>query len=226
MKYFLIILLFSLTIKGHSSMNLNKEIGIYLEYIDEEFKDISPARKAQLTELSNGIYESLKSRESVDMIFICTHNSRRSHMAQIWTQVAAEYYGIDNITSYSGGTEATAFNPRAVKAMKNAGFTIKAIENGHNPIYEVNYARNNEPIRAFSKKYSDDFNPQENFIAVMVCSDADEACPLVMGASDRYAIPYNDPKEYDNTDLEEAKYAERCRDIAREMMYVFSMLKK
>lgn len=226
MKYFLIILFFALTIKGNSSMDLNKEIGIYLEYIDEEYKDISTARKDQLNELAKGIKESLKSGETVDMIFICTHNSRRSHMAQIWAQVAAEYYGFDNITSYSGGTEATAFNPRAVKSMKNAGFSIQTIENGNNPIYEVNYSRKNKPIKAFSKKYSDDFNPQENFIAVMVCSDADEACPLVMGASHRYAIPYNDPKEYDNTDLEEAKYAERCRDIAREMMYVFSLIKK
>ncbi|MDZ7763692.1 MAG: hypothetical protein U5K00_04605 [Melioribacteraceae bacterium] len=144
---------------------------------------------------------------------MCTHNSRRSHISQIWAQTAAEYYNIPNVKCYSGGTEATAFNPRAVNAMTKAGFKIEKKDNSDNPVYLVYYSDEKEPVKCFSKVYSDEFNPQKDFAAIMTCSDADENCPVVFGAEARFPIRYDDPKEFDGTELEEEKYDERVEQI-------------
>jgi arsenate reductase len=155
--------------------------------------------------------------------FICTHNSRRSHISQIWAQTAAHVYGIKNVGTYSGGTEATAFNPRAVTAMKQAGFEINTKQNdGQNPVYEVKFSNDAAPLTIFSKKYDDPFNPNKDFAAIMTCSHADENCPVVTGATTRIALTYNDPKDFDGTPLEATKYAERVREIGREILYAFS----
>ena len=159
------------------------------------------------------------------MIFICTHNSRRSHIAQIWAQAAAAYYGIENFVSYSGGTEATAFNPRAVKAMREAGFNIEATSGGTNPHYEVRFSNEAHALIAFSKKFDSEDNPQKDFAAVMTCSHADENCPVVSGMEKRISLPYDDPKDFDDTPQEGLKYAERVREIGTEILYAFSQVK-
>ena len=157
--------------------------------------------------------------------FICTHNSRRSHISQVWAQAAAHYYGIKNVETFSGGTEATAFNPRAVTAMKQAGFDISTIKEGSNPVYKVKFSDDAPALTVFSKKYDDDFNPKKDFAAIMTCSHADENCPLILGASVRIALTYNDPKDFDGTSQEAAKYSERVNEIGREILYAFSQVK-
>lgn len=190
-----------------------------------EFDKIDANRKLQLEELSEYIQNQLNDNKNAKLTFICTHNSRRSHIAQLWAVAAAEYYDIKNIESYSGGTEATAFNTRSVAALKRAGFEIETVKKGDNPEYSTKYANDKSPVIGFSKKFSDKANPDADFAAIMVCSDADEACPYVIGASDRIAIPYEDPNKFDNTDKEVFAYDERTRQIAREILYVFSKVK-
>jgi len=158
------------------------------EQLVSEFDNISNARKKLIGQLTDFISTKSKGGEAVLLNFICTHNSRRSHIAQIWAQTAAYFYGINSVKTFSGGTEATAFNPRAVAAMKLAGFDISVTTEGHNPIYSVRYANDAIPITVFSKKYDDSFNPKSDFAAIMTCSHADENCPLVMGASARIAL--------------------------------------
>jgi arsenate reductase len=153
------------------------------------------------------------------MTFICTHNSRRSHFGQVWAAVAAAHFGLENITTFSGGTEATAFNPRAVAALERAGFSIEN-PGGDNPKYKVRFGEAADALTCFSKKYDDASNPQKGFVAVMTCSDADRNCPIVPGAVARFATPYVDPKEADNTPQETARYDERCKQIATEMLYL------
>jgi arsenate reductase len=154
--------------------------------------------------------------------FICTHNSRRSQFAQIWAQTAADYYGI-SARCYSGGVEVTAFNERAVASIERMGFRVSAEGKG-NPVYTVRHSDSGEPIVAFSKLYNDPVNPAADFAAVMTCSHADEHCPFIPGASVRIPVTYEDPKAYDGTDLESARYDERCRQIGAEMWYVFSKI--
>ncbi len=146
-------------------------------------------------------------------------------MAQLWAQAAAGYFGVKEVHCYSGGTEATAFNPRAVKAMQDAGFDIKMIKQGSNPVYEVRFSNDTPAVVSFSKKYDDPFNHSKDFAAVMTCSHADENCPLVLGASSRIAITYDDPKDFDDTSSESSKYRERVHQIGREMLFAFSKVK-
>jgi arsenate reductase len=145
-------------------------------------------------------------------------------MGQLWAQLAADFYRVEGISCYSGGTEVTAFNPRAVQALESAGFSVSRQDESQNPVYLVKFPGADLGISSFSKKYSDPPNPTEHFIAVMTCSDADEACPIVYGASARHTITYEDPKRFDSTPEEKAKYNERCGQIATEMLYLFSRI--
>ncbi|MFP4505400.1 MAG: protein-tyrosine-phosphatase [Cyclobacteriaceae bacterium] len=204
---------------------LNASLQPYVQQVTAEFDQIPEERKRALSKLALYISTKQSSGEPSHLTFICTHNSRRSHMSQLWTQAAAHYYGIEGVQTYSGGTEATAFNPRAVKAMKKAGFDIKTLKEGNNPVYEVTFAENVAAVEAFSKKYDDQVNPQKDFAAIMTCSDADKNCPFIPGASLRIPIPYDDPKDFDGTAQEEAKYDERCHQIARDMFFMMSKVK-
>ena len=189
-------------------------------YIDQliPILDALPEERKLLTQLlSDYIVERMEGGKPVDLNFICTHNSRRSHISQIWATAAAVYYGLDTITCYSGGTEATAFNLRAVAAMERAGFDIDK-PGGTNPHYLVGFAKGATPVECFSKVYDDPFNPRTDFAAVMTCSHADENCPFIPGAR-RIAITYEDPKVADDTPEETARYDERVRQIGSELFY-------
>ena len=59
----------------------------------------------------------------------------------------------------------------------------------------------------------------------MTCSHADENCPFIAGAEKRIPITYEDPKKFDNTPEQLAKYNERSLQIATELFYVFSKVK-
>jgi protein-tyrosine phosphatase/arsenate reductase len=205
--------------------SLNPELASYINTIKDDFSQIPKDRKEELDKIALYIQKQVNASQPAQLTYICTHNSRRSHFGQIWAATAAFYYDIPNVKTYSGGTEATAFNDRAVAACERAGFDISKTTEGKNPVYAVKYASDTEPVKAFSKKYEDSGNPQNNFCAVMTCSQADKACPAVIGATARVATPYDDPKEFDGTPQETAKYDERCKQIATETFYVFSKVK-
>jgi arsenate reductase len=199
-----------------------------VEKLTNEFSQIPDDRKPIIKELTDFIKNKSKSGDSINLNFICTHNSRRSHLSQIWAQAAGHLFDVKNVYCFSGGTEATAFNPRAVKAMQDAGFDIKVWSKGtnsENPVYEVRFSEDASPLRVFSKKYDDPFNPGKDFAAIMTCSHADENCPLVIGATKRIALTYNDPKDFDGTTQEAEKYRERVHEIGREILYAFSQAK-
>jgi protein-tyrosine-phosphatase len=189
--------------------------------------DILPAeRKVVLGAIAADIVARLEAGQAAQLTFICTHNSRRSHMSQIWAQTAACHYGLDRVSAFSGGTEVTACNCRTVTAMRRAGFEITDATTGDNPVYLVRYADDRPPIRAYSKLYNADANPKRDFIALMTCSAADKSCPVVKGAIARHAIHYMDPRLCDDTPTETAAYNERCREIAREMFYLMSEVRR
>lgn len=197
-------------------------------YVDEvagELDTISDERKVVLGQIAASIAARLEDGADANVTFICTHNSRRSHMSQIWAQTAARYYSLDRVHAYSGGTQRTACNHRTVTAMRRVGFDIKDATTGENPLYLVRYADDRPPIRAYSKLYNADENPKDGFIALMTCSSADKSCPVVQGAVARYAIHYSDPKVCDDTPTETTAYNERCREIAREMFYIMSQVR-
>lgn len=206
--------------------SLLPKLQVTTESLVKRFAGIPPKRRELLRQLTTFVEQRVQSGQTVYLNFICTHNSRRSHLSQLWAQAAAHYYAILNVQSYSGGTEATAFNPRAVKAMREAGFDIIKIKDGDNPVYDVRFADGVNPVTAFSKVYNDPFNHNRDFAAVMTCSHADENCPLVFGATARIALTYDDPKEFDGTPQETEKYKERVEQIGTEILYAFSQVKK
>jgi arsenate reductase len=211
-------------IRPTKDIALLPSLGNTVRQLLSEFDNISASRKGILKQLAEFIHQ--RAREEVDALnFICTHNSRRSQMAQLWAQAAAYYYDIPNVQAFSGGTESTCFNFQAVSQMQRAGFEITIIKAGDNPIYEVRYSNNAPAVTAFSKKYDDIFNPR-NFAAIMTCSHADENCPLIPQALTRIVLAYDDPKEFDGTTIEPAKYYERAREIGREMLFAFSEVRR
>jgi len=186
----------------------------------EESPQIPKERQALLEKLAG--YTAQRKGGSAKLNFICTHNSRRSHIAQIWATAGAAYFGIPGVETYSGGTEATAFNPRAVAALQRAGFQIEN-SGGENPHYRVHFAEAQPPLRCYSKTFDDPANPKLGFAAIMTCSDADENCPFIPGAAFRLPLTYDDPKVADGTPEETARYDERVRQIGREILYTMQL---
>lgn len=197
----------------------------YCNALVREFDAIPKERKVLLEKISNFISLKKESHNPIQLVYICTHNSRRSHFGQIWAQVAANYYNIKNVTTFSGGTEATAFNINAINSIKRVGFIVNALEDVKNPTYHLSFGENEKPIECFSKVYNDPKNPQSEFAAIMTCSDAEENCPFIPGVELRIGSTYDDPKAFDNTPLQDVKYDERCKQIALETLYVFSKVK-
>jgi arsenate reductase len=189
------------------------------------FESISDDRKIILQPLVDFIQRKANNGQEIRLNLICTHNSRRSHLSQVWAQTAAAHYGVKNVFCYSGGTEATAMFPVAAKTLAKQGFQIKTIAEGSNPVYAIKYAENEHPVIGFSKTFDDDFNPQSEFAAILTCSSADKGCPFIAGAEKRIPVTFEDPKAFDNTPQQAEKYEERSLQIATEMFYVFSQIK-
>jgi arsenate reductase len=181
-------------------------------------------RKRQLDPLISYLKEKKQRGEPIKLNFICTHNSRRSQLAQLWAKTIAYRYGY-SVESFSGGTEVSVLHPNVVETLKRTGFLLKQAENkAENPHYKVSYASEKEALILFSKLYSDSTNPTEGFAAVMTCSEAAEDCPFVVGAEKRIALPYEDPKIFDGSENCIHQYEERSFQIASELTYVFKKL--
>ncbi|ADY52449.1 protein tyrosine phosphatase [Pseudopedobacter saltans DSM 12145] len=201
------------------------QLKVYLnKFINLE--TISTDRKAVLQPLVDYIQQKVNQNKAVNLNFICTHNSRRSHLSQVWAQVASVYFDISNVYCYSGGTEETALFPKVAETLENQGFQIFKISETNNPIYAIKFDENEMPIIGFSKKYDNAFNPVSQFGAIMTCSKADEGCPFIAGAEKRIPITYEDPKISDGTLRQTEVYKQRSIQIATEMMYIFSQITK
>ncbi|MCA6079052.1 protein-tyrosine-phosphatase [Fulvivirga sedimenti] len=195
------------------------DLDSYWKKVQMNISGIPDERKGHLDELVRYIQNS--DHKDCHLVFICTHNSRRSHLSQLFAQLAAYDSGLNYIHTYSGGTEATALNPRVVQALERAGFRIKPSGGtASNPVYAIHYNDLDEPISVFSKTYDDPSNPPDDFAAVMTCSDAEENCPYIPGTSARISVKYEDPKVADGTPYETERYDERTFQIACEMYYV------
>ena len=187
---------------------------------------IAQERIEVLQPLIDYVQQKWNNQETIRLHFICTHNSRRSHLSQVWAQTMAFHFKIPNVFCYSGGTEATALFPKVAQTLIHQGFHIDKLSENANPIYAVKFDSNAHPIICFSKVFDANFNPNAQFAAIMTCSSADEGCPFIAGAELRLPIRYEDPKVFDNTDLMDQKYQERSVEIASEMHYVFSKIVK
>jgi arsenate reductase len=211
-------------VKPYKSIKMYKNLVETINNVTT-FQNITEERKSTLQPLIDFVQHKVINRQEININFICTHNSRRSHLSQVWAQVASAYFNIPNVYCYSGGTEETALFPKVAETLTNQGFNIFKIAETDNPVYAIKYSDNALPVIGFSKKYDSPFNPVSAFAAIMTCSQADGGCPFIAGAEKRIPITFEDPKISDNTSEQSEVYAERSLQIATEMFYVFSMIK-
>ncbi|WP_299062301.1 hypothetical protein [uncultured Polaribacter sp.] len=182
-------------------------------------------RKQLLLKISKGILEEYKKNGIVNLNFICTHNSRRSQLGQVWGFFAANHFKL-NINSFSGGTEVTAFFKNTVKTLQSVGFSFDLANFSHqNPKYVISFDGSSKSIFGFSKRYDDKEN-QHPFIAITTCNNADTNCPFIAEATQRFHLPFVDPKSSDDTDLQEETYLKTTQQIAGEIYFIFSEVKK
>ena len=195
-----------------------------LNRLSEE--DIAADRQDVVQPLIAYLITKVSAGESPQLNFICTHNSRRSQLAQVWAYTASRWYDIPTEV-FSGGVEVTAFNNNAIEALNKAGFSAQIVnESKTNPVCFVKLNETDPPLATFSKLFGHENNPRENFAAVMTCSDADENCPFIPGTEARIPLLYDDPKLFDGTPEQEAKYLERSEQIGRELLYIFRQVKE
>ena len=200
-----------------------QEIQYQCDLLASRFHHIPEGRKAVLAKLGTYIQQKKDHKQPVHLVYICTHNSRRSHLGQVWAAVAAAYYHVPNVHTYSGGTETTALHPNVIRALQTTGFEVSLQGNTSNPVYHI-YFGDGQFCSCFSKVYDDPVNPHEQFAAIMTCSDADENCPFIPGAEQRIPTTYEDPKVTDDTPLEAQTYLDRSNQIALETLYAFSLV--
>lgn len=205
--------------------DLNPALRSYVQARVAEFDRIPAERKRELEKIALYVRGRVEAKQPARVSFICGQNTRRSHLSQVWAQTAATWYGVPGVEAFSGGTEVSAFNPRGVEALRRAGFRIAQPAASENPHYLVRVRDDAPAVDCFSKVYNQAPNPTTDFCAVLVCTQADKNCPVVKGAAVRLCIPFEDPKPFDGTREEAARYDERCQQIAREMLYAFSKVR-
>ncbi|MEM9548763.1 MAG: protein-tyrosine-phosphatase [Bacteroidota bacterium] len=202
---------------------MNEKLNDLIQKLMKEIDLISQDRRAELDHIASTIQNHLKTENTLDIIVVCTHNSRRSQLGELWINQLAYYHKLDRISAFSGGMEATAFNHRMVAAVREAGFVLEEKEKGTNPKYVAAEEYDSEHTM-FSKVYDHPMNPQRRYMALMVCDHADENCPVVIGMKYRIPLRYKDPKEFDDTDAESKAYGDKVEEIGREMIYLFNKL--
>jgi arsenate reductase (thioredoxin) len=212
----------------------------HVESLTTSFDMIGETHRLAGQKLVDWIAKNYRPANPLDVIVVCTGNSRRSILGATMGNIAAAYYGMPEVRFHSGGTAPTAFNARTVNTLKEIGIEVeptgKEAARGEpstaNPVYRVRWGSPGETggpslgATEFSKHYGDPINPQQGFAALMVCGEADAACPFVKGASLRVSMPYLDPKIYDGGAYEPAKYAERRDDMGRMMLSVMMRVRQ
>ncbi|WP_428742520.1 hypothetical protein [Tenacibaculum sp.] len=206
-----------------NTKNINTKV-----FFEEARKEmiITDDRRNLLLKISDAIFDEYLDREKINLNFICTHNSRRSQLAQVWSFYAIEYFELRNMFVYSGGTETTSFHRNTVKCLQKTGFIFNVVDFSHqNPRYLISFEETKKSILGFSKVYD---HPQNSypFIAITTCNSADQNCPFIPDAIDRFHLPYIDPKASDNTELTEETYLETSKQIAGELFFIFEELQK
>ena len=123
------------------------------------------------------------------LLFICTHNSARSQMAEgLLRHLAGDRFDVQ-----SAGTEATHVRPLAIAAMEEIGIDISA----------------------HSSKTIEDLGERRFDYAITVCDDANEACPVFPGGTTRLHWSFDDPSRATGSDEERLAVFRHVRDQIR-----------
>lgn len=191
----------------------------YCAALPATYDSIPADRRTPLQALAVYIRMQRLAGRKARVVFICTHNTGRSQLAQAWLRAAADWHGLQDIEAYSGGIKPSAFSPGAAEALRRAGFSVMP---GEGQAYTVNTGPDYPDWIAYAKRYDDRKNPQKDFCAVMVCAEAENSCPLVPGATRRIVLPFPPIKATPGQPDEASQYDTACLNIAREVFYAVS----
>lgn len=218
-----------LLIPGHSNAKppqpLYPILKNYIKDLYKEFRYIPEERRYRLNEIANYVRTQKEKNQAASLLFISTDQTAIGHMAQVWAETAAFYYGLKHVRTYSGGLTPKAVSEDMIAALERTGFIVYKTDLSGGAVYKIKYSYNLKPIIIFPKKVGHVKNPYEDFMAIFVEPNADANLPEADGSSRRLSIYYEDPEGYKGTPEEEKIYDERCRQMALEMFYVFSQLK-
>ncbi len=216
-----------------SRLQLLPELRRHAEFLTTSFDLIEPGHHVAIEQLADWIAKNWQPDGQLHVLATCSGNSRRSILSATMGNLAAAYYGFDNVRFHSGGTTPSAFNKRTIATLKEIGFQIEPTgeeamrgdPKTPNAIFRVLWGKGLE-AKEFSKSFKDPSNPSSGFAAIMVCTEADAECPVVPGASLRVAMTFVDPKLYDDGPFERGKYAERRDDVGRTFLAVMASARR
>ncbi len=185
---------------------------------------IDKDRKTLLVKIAEEIVANFTDT-GVNINFICTHNSRRSQLGQVWSFFAADYFNVP-VNAFSGGTEVTAFHRNTVNTLTEVGFKFSIQEFSHiNPKYSISFNDNKPSLLGFSKIYDNDEN-KKPYLVLTTCNNADKNCPFIPEAIHRFHLPYVDPKHSDKTSIQDETYLKTSAVIAAQIYYLFKEIKR
>ena len=124
------------------------------------------------------------------VLFLCTHNSARSQMAEGLLRA----FGGETFEAFSAGTEATHVRPLAIRAMAELGIDISAQ----------------------ASKTLDRYRTEPFDAVITVCDQANEACPVFFGARERLHWSFPDPSKAEGTDEQQLNVYRQVRDAIRQ----------
>ena len=200
------------------NMILFSTIHNYCDKTVNSFNLISNDRKKILDDISSKINGHVQNDKELNLLFVCTHNSRRSQFAQVWAHLAINYFGLLNLNSFSCGSEQTMIHENTITALESFGFRVQNEKNN-----KINfYFSENSYVECFSKTFLHNSLPDNQIISLMTCDDADKNCPLITGSLSRISLPYSDPKIYDDSSECILEYQKTSNHIAQEIFYIFS----
>ena len=130
------------------------------------------------------------------VLFVCTHNSARSQMAEALLRTEAG----DRFEVFSAGTEATRVHPLAIDVMNEIGIDVSAQRS----------------------KTVADLGAQQFDSVITVCDNAKEACPFFAGAVERLHWSFEDPSAATGSDEERLRTFRRIRDEIRSRVRTFA----
>jgi len=166
-------------------------------------------KKNLLDDIISKIQKSLKITNNI--VFLCTHNSRRSQLCQVWGIILSKIYNID-LKFNSAGTEKTEVNKNILYCFSHIGLEVK----GNKIIYE-------DLSISLHSKLLDEIQPNK-FISIMTCSDAEKSCPSDSRSIKNISMTYQDPKVFDYKEKEKDEYLKTSKLIAKELNYVLKKL--
>lgn len=176
-----------------------------------DVSQIKESRLKILDHIARQLVNVIQQDDEANVVFVCTHNSRRSQIAQVCLQLFLQELNIKNIGVFSCGTEKTHIPPQIFALFKRQGLEVRESKNDSIEVFNQ--------IVLFSKTYEDDSLPKRS-IAIMVCDSASETCPFVPSFNQRISLEFRDPKQADGSPEEEKSYNKAWIKIATEMAYL------